>query len=358
MRVKDNHCYNYILKVVRYMKLFESFNIKNMTLKNRIVMPPMCMYSAANDGKANDFHFTHYTTRAIGGVGLIILEATGVTPIGRISDNDLGLWEDSQIDKLSQIVTACHKYGSKVAIQLAHAGRKNESLYGQPLAPSPLPFNEDYKTPAEMTLTQIKDVVMAFKASAIRADRAGFDGIEVHAAHGYLIHEFLSPLTNKRTDEYGGSLENRARLLREVLENIHEVWPKDKPIWIRVSASDYEENGIDAAMIVDIINHVCPLIDMAHVSSGGLLPTPVRSYPGYQVDLSETVREKCNIPTIAVGLLTNAELAEAVLQTNRCDLTAFGRELLRNPYFAVNAAQKYGIADYLPKAYERAYPHI
>lgn len=168
----------------------------------------------------------------------------------------------------------------------------------------------------------------------------------------------MSPLTNKRTDEYGGSLKNRVRLLQEVLEAVHEVWPKDKPVLIRVSASDYEENGIDAAMIVDIINHICSLIDIAHVSSGGLLPAPVKSYPGYQVDLAETVREKCSIPTIAVGLLTNAEIAEAILQTNRCDLAAFGRELLRNPYFAINTAQKYGIDNYLLKAYERAYPHI
>ncbi|WP_182188144.1 NADPH dehydrogenase NamA [Pectinatus frisingensis] len=337
------------------MKLFEKFTIKNMTLRNRIVMPPMCMYSAADDGQANDFHLTHYASRAVGGVGLIIVEATGIKPIGRISDNDLGLWEDEQIPGLKKIVDACHRYGSKTALQINHAGRKSQSASGHPVAPSALTFSDKYRTPAELTRPEINEIIDAFKQAASRADAAGFDALEIHAAHGYLLHEFLSPLTNKRTDEYGGSLKNRTRFLEQVLQQVHTVWPADKPVWIRVSASDYDSVGIDAAMMVEIINDVRSLIDMVHVSSGGLLPTPVNSYPGYQAPLADAIRRKCHIPVIAVGLLTNPEIAEALLQTERADLTAFGRELLRHPYFAIQAAQKYGVVGYIPKQYERAY---
>lgn len=339
------------------MKLFDQFKVKNMTLKNRIVMPPMCMYSAAADGKATDFHLMHYASRAIGGTGLIIVEATGVSPIGRISDNDLGIWDDDQISGLKKVVDACHAQGAKIAIQISHAGRKSQSACGQPLAPSALAFSNEYQQPAELTKIQLADIADSFRKAAFRADKAGFDGIEIHAAHGYLLHEFLSPLTNKRTDEYGGCLENRVRMLREVLENIHSVWPEKKPIWLRVSASDYNKNGINGNMMIDILHSVKELIDLVHVSSGGLLPDPVASYPGYQLPLAKAIKEHCQIPVMAVGLLNDPEIAEAALHNDNIDLIAFGRKLLRDPYFALQAALKYNIAGYLPQAYERAYHH-
>lgn len=185
---------------------------------------------------------------------------------------------------------------------------------------------------------------------------AGFDALEIHAAHGYLAHEFLSPLTNRRGDQYGGSLENRVRFLKEILEAVHEVWPAEKPLWLRVSASDYAPGGIDGGMMVQIISLIKPLVDLVHVSSGCLLPSGVRSYPGYQVALSEKIRKECGRSTIAVGLITNAEMAEEILQEERADFVAFGRELLRNPYFPIRAAEKFGIPGYVPGPYERAYP--
>lgn len=339
------------------MKLFEPYTLKSLTLKNRIVMPPMCMYQAAADGFANLFHIAHYGSRAIGGVGLIIVESTGVTPEGRITDQDLGIWEDGHIPALKQIVGVCHREGAKIAIQLNHAGRKSTSLSGGPFAPSAIPFSDAYRTPGELTRDQIAAIVTAFQKAAGRADAAGFDALEIHAAHGYLLHQFLSPLTNRRTDEYGGSLENRVRFLREVLAAVQTVWPEDKPLWVRVSAQDYAEGGIDGNMMVQIINEIADSVDLVHVSTGGLLPAGVRDYPGYQVALSEQIRKGCGKPTIAVGLITNAEMAEEILQDGRADLAAFGRELLRNPYFAIQAAKKYHVPGYVPEPYKNAYPH-
>ena len=228
------------------MKLFSSFQVENMTLRNRTVMPPMCMYSAEN-GMPNAFHFTHYTSRAVGGVGLIIVEATGVQPNGRISDHCLGLWNDKQRDALAGIVSECQRLGAKVAVQLNHAGRKCEADEPVILAPSAIPFDEKSRTPREMDENDMREVVNAFRAAAKRADEAGFDAVEIHAAHGYLLSEFLSPLTNRRTDAYGGSTENRCRLLLEVLKAVHEVWPAEKPVLLRVSAEDYEPDGMHAS---------------------------------------------------------------------------------------------------------------
>ena len=338
------------------MKLFEPYTIKNMTLRNRIVMPPMCMYQAAGDGCATLFHIAHYGGRAVGGTGLIIVESTGVTPEGRITDRDLGLWDDGHASALRQIAGVCHRWGAKIAVQLNHAGRKSTSLSGGPFAPSAIRFSEEYREPLALTKDRISTLVTAFGEAAGRADAAGFDAVEIHAAHGYLLHQFLSPLTNKRTDEYGGSLTNRVRFLREVLEAVRGVWPADKPLWLRVSARDYAEGGIDGDGMVQIINKIADLVDLVHVSTGGLLPAGIKSYPGYQVALSEKIRRECGKPTIAVGLITNAEMAEEILRNGRADLVAFGRELLRNPYFAVQAAEKYGIPGYVPEPYERAYP--
>ncbi len=339
------------------MKLFEKFSIKDMTLKNRIVMPPMCMYQASSDAIPTAFHISHYAARAIGGVGLIIVESTGVIPEGRISDRDLGIWDDAQIEGLKQVADACHLNGAKIAIQLNHAGRKSTSLSGGPFAPSAVPFSDEYRMPSELTREQISEIVSAFQSAASRAYKAGFDGLEIHAAHGYLIHQFLSPLSNRRTDEYGGSLENRVRFLKKILEAVCAVWPKEKPIWLRVSADDYTPGGIDGSMMVQIVNTLGNLVDLVHVSSGGLLPTGVKDFPGYQVALAEQIQRECAKPTIAVGLITNAEMGEEILQTGRADLVAYGRELLRNPYFAIQAAEKYNVSGYIPEPYERAYPH-
>lgn len=337
------------------MKLFEEYTIKDMTLKNRIVMPPMCMYKATSDGFPTLFHIGHYAARALGGAGLIIVESTAVTPGGRITDNDLGVWDDVQVSGLKRIADICHANGAKVALQINHAGRKSQSLSGTPLAPSPLAY-PGYREPSEMTVEQIAAVTAAFREAARRADEAGFDALEVHGAHGYLLHEFLSPLTNRRADMYGGSPENRVRFLREVLTAVREVWPEDKPLWLRVSACDYETCGIDGEMMVDIINRIGALVDLVHVSSGGLTDVKVRDYPGYQIAYAEKVRRECGKPTIAVGLITNEEMAEEILRDNRADLVAMGRELLRNPYWPVYAALRHGVPGYVPDSYRRAFP--
>lgn len=335
-------------------KLYSSYQLKNLTLKNRIVMPPMCMYSAENDGKANDWHYIHYSTRAIGGVGLILLEATGVEKRGRITNKDLGIWEDGQIEGLSKIVKACHRYGAKVGIQLGHAGRKSEVKEEPSIAPSAIPFNSEYRVPVEMTKKEIQTVVTAFREAARRADQAGLDTIEIHGAHGYLISEFLSPLTNTRTDEYGGSEENRCRFLKEILQEVTTVWPKEKPIIVRVSAEDYGEGGNHdtdlARMLQNLKNQG---IDLVNVSSGGVVDVPVKAYPGYQTPFAETIRREAKIPVITGGLITYPVMAEEILQNERADLVFVGRELLRNPYWSLQSAKEVRDEVEWPEAYER-----
>lgn len=337
------------------MKTFTSYNLKNMKLKNRIVLPPMCMYSADNTGKANDFHYSHYVTRAIGGVGLIIVEATGVVNNGRISDHDLGIWDDAQIDGLKNIVSGVKKHGSEIAIQLNHGGRKYTGTSGDKVAPSPISVDGKGDLPKELSKDEIKKIVSNFKDAAIRADKAGFDALEIHGAHGYLIHEFLSPLSNIRSDEYGGSTENRVRFLKEILQAISEVWPKEKAILLRISADDYKDGGITVDEMVKIIDYIKADIDIVHVSTGGLVPAHIDVYPGYQVNYSNTIRERCNIPTIAVGLITDVNMAEEILSNNRADLVAVGRELLRNPHFVLNEAKARNLDIDYPEAYKMAY---
>ncbi|HHV11265.1 MAG TPA: NADPH dehydrogenase NamA [Clostridiales bacterium] len=322
-------------------KLFSRFSLKGMELKNRIVMPPMCMYSADNDGMANDWHFIHYATRAVGGVGLIIFEATGVENRGRISDRDLGLWKDEQVDGLRRAVKACQEQGAKVGIQLGHAGRKSEVLAEASIAPSPIAFSEQYRVPLEMTKEDIKTVEAAFREAARRADEAGFDTIEIHAAHGYLISEFLSPLTNKRTDEYGGSEENRSRFLREILQEIKTVWPKEKPIIVRVSAEDYAEGGNHDSDMASILNALKEEgIDLVNVSSGAVVNVIMKVYPGYQTKFAETIKKLTNMSVITGGLVTSPLMAEEILQNGRADFIFLGRELLRNPYWPLQAAKE------------------
>ncbi len=335
--------------------LFSGFRLKNMELKNRIVMAPMCMFCADKDGNPNNFHFTHYTSRAVGQVGLILLEATGVESRGRITDRDLGLWKDEHIIGLKRIVDACHELGAKVGIQIAHAGRKSEVMTQQNIAPSPIAFSERYRTPHEMSKEDINQVIIAFKEAARRAEKAGFDVIELHGAHGYLISEFLSPLTNHRTDEYGGKEENRSRFLKEVLRAVSTEWPKEKPIIVRVSAEDFGEGGNHDHIVASMLKLLKDEgIDLINVSSGGVVNVSVNSYPGYQVEYAKTVKKETGLPVIAGGLITEPMMAEEILKKDEADLIFLGRELLRNPYWPLRAAKELKEDIKWPTQYERA----
>jgi NADPH2 dehydrogenase len=337
------------------MRAFEAYQVKGLRLKNRIVMPPMCMYSADSSGKANDFHDIHYTSRAMGGVGLIIVEAAGIIANGRISENDLGLWNNEQRDALVPIVKKVHMIGSKIAIQLAHSGRKHIGESEMPVAPSAIAFDENSRVPIELSVEQIAEVVNNFRLAAIRADEAGFDAVEIHCAHGYLLHQFLSPLSNQREDDYGGSLMNRVRILKEVLSSVREVFSEDKPILLRISATDYIEGGLDCEDLIQVVNQIKEYVDIVHVSSAGLLTVPMDVYPGYQLSYSQKIKQACNIDTIAVGLITNIEMVEEIISNNRADLVALGRELLRNPYFVYSAARNKNLDIDYPEQYRRAF---
>ncbi|MDQ0244339.1 NADPH2 dehydrogenase [Bacillus fengqiuensis] len=334
--------------------LFSPYSVKNVTLKNRVVMSPMCMYSCQSaDGRVENWHLTHYTSRAVGQVGLIIVEATAVTPQGRISANDLGIWSDEHIPGLSQLVSMIKEHGSATAIQLAHAGRK-ATVAGEIVAPSAIAFDEKMKQPKEMTNEDIKQTVAAFQEAAKRAKEAGFDIIELHGAHGYLLNEFLSPLSNKRTDEYGGSIENRYRLLKEVIESVKEVW--DGPLFVRISAHDYHEEGLTAEDYITFGKWMKrDGVDLIDVSSGAVVPARIPTYPGYQVKFSETVKYGADIATGTVGLITSGLHAEEILQNGRADLIFIGRELLRNPYWPRTAAHELGVEIEAPVQYKRGW---
>jgi NADPH2 dehydrogenase len=336
--------------------IFEPYTHKNVTLPNRIVMSPMCMYSATPNGEVSDWHIVHYGTRAVGRVGLILLEATAVESRGRISDRDLGIWGDHHVEGLKKLVDFAHGQGVKIGIQLAHAGRK--AVLDEPIiAPSAIPFDDRSKMPQEMSKTQIDEVIRAFREAARRADAAGFDVVEIHAAHGYLLHEFLSPLSNRREDEYGGSLTNRFRMLKEVVRSVREVWPEERPLYVRISAVDYAEGGLTLEDSVEIARLLKEEgVDLIDVSSGGLLPNPPgRVYPGYQVGYAETLRKEVDIPTGCVGMITTPEQAEEILGNGRADLVFLGRELLRHPYWVIDVARQYGHAFGGARQYERAY---
>ncbi len=335
------------------MLSFKDYQLKDLILKNKIVMPPMCTYMSNETGEINQFHLTHYEARAIGQVGLIIVEATAVEKDGRISPNDLGIWSNDQIPGLKLLNERLHLHGSKTALQLGHAGRKAILDDGEILAPSALAYDENHKIPKEISKEEITRLIDSYQKAAIRADKANFDIIEVHAAHGYLIHQFLSPLSNKRRDAYGGSLENRTRFLREILAAIKKVW--DKPILLRVSADDYLDGGIDINEMIRIINNVKIFIDLVHVSSGGLAPAEIGLFPGYQVSYADKIKKECEIGTIAVGLINDLDLVEEILVKNQADLVALGRKLLREPNFVMNELYKNHYDYPFPKVYERAY---
>ncbi|HZK00034.1 MAG TPA: NADPH dehydrogenase NamA, partial [Tissierellaceae bacterium] len=343
------------LRMVIYLKALSTYRVKNLELRNRIVMPPICMYSSDEEGEVKDFHRLHYGARALGGVGLVILEATAVIPNGRISSNDLSIWGDNHIKGLKSVVDEVKSYGAKIGIQLAHAGRKCGSNDPFTVAPSPIRSSDEYRLPRELTLAGMKEIVLAFKEAARRANEAGFDVIEIHGAHGYLIHEFLSPISNKREDNYGGSIENRTRFLKVVISAVKEIWPEEKPIFLRVSAEDYVEGGIDKYEMVKIINQVKDSIDIVHVSSGGLVDVKFPIFPGYQVTQSDIIKNQCNIPTIAVGLISKYELIEEILSNNRADLVALGRALLRDPHLVLNMAYKNNLEMDYPEQYKRGF---
>lgn len=335
-------------------KLFSSFKLKNLEIKNRIVMSPMCMYSAEDDGKAKEWHLLHYASRAIGGVGLITQEATAVESRGRISSKDLGLWDDSQIEGLKKIVSVCKSYGAFMGVQLNHAGRKCEAENERIIAPSPIAFSDEYSVPNEMTKEEINTVVLAFKNAAKRCLEIGYDTIEIHGAHGYLINEFLSPVTNNRSDEYGGTVENRARFLKEVVHAVREVWPMEKPLILRVSAEDYVEEGNHPQDLAELINLVKNEgIDLINVSSGGVVSIAPKAYQGYQVKFAEVIKENTGLPVIAGGLIIEPHMAEEILQNNRADMIFLGRALLRNPYWSLQADFELSNDVEWPKQYER-----
>ncbi len=337
-------------------KLFSPLTIKKVTLKNRIVMSPMCQYSST-DGFAGDWHMTHYGTRAAGGTGLIIVEATAVSPEGRITPGDLGLWKDEQISGLRGIVSFMHSMGSFAAIQLAHAGRKascavpweggkqlDDSHGGwQTLAPSAIPFTLGDRSPVALDKEGIRKIISAFRAAAARTRDAGFDIIEIHSAHGYLLQEFLSPLSNHRTDEYGGSFENRIRLLLEVADAVKTVWPAENPLFVRISSTEWTEGGWTVEESVKLASVLKEMgVDLIDCSSGGnIVDAKVPFSPGYQVPFSEAIR-KTGILTGAVGFITSAQQAESILQEEKADLVLLARELLRNPYFPLLAAKELG----------------
>jgi len=328
--------------------LFEPIKIKGFTIKNRLVMPPMCMYSADTEGFSNTFHVVHYGTRAIGGVSIVIQEATAISKEGRISVHDLGIWNDAHVKGLKEIVKSIKDLGSIAGIQINHAGRKSKTE--KPYAPSAIPFSNDYELPHEMTEEDIKKVISDFKEAARRADEAGYDLLEIHGAHGYLIFEFLSPLSNQRKDKYGDGKV----FLKEVIEAINEVWPKEKILALRVSAYEYIEGGVTPESISEIINHVKDLgLDLIDVSSGGNVLVRMKPYPGYQLGFAKIVKDLTKLPVIAGGLITDLKMASYALETNQADMVFLGRALLRDPYLVINEAGQYQEDFEYPKQYIR-----
>ena len=351
--------------------LFSPFTLRGVTMRNRIGVSPMCQYSAL-DGFANDWHLVHLGSRAAGGAGLVIVEATAVVPEGRISPADLGIWHHGFVAPLARLASCLSRLGAVPAIQLAHAGRKastrppssgtgvlpvGEGGWGV-VAPSPIPFNPGDPVPDPLDEAGIRGVVAAFAAAADRAVRASFAVIEIHAAHGYLLHEFLSPLSNRRTDAYGGSLENRMRLTLEVTRAVRDAVPARLPLFVRISATDWAEGGWDLGQSIALAIELKGLgVDLVDCSSGGgVADARIPLAPGYQVPFAEAIREKAGIPTSAVGMITEPEQADAIVRTGAADLVLLAREMLREPYWALKAARALGVEAPWPAQYLRAVP--
>jgi 2,4-dienoyl-CoA reductase-like NADH-dependent reductase (Old Yellow Enzyme family) len=336
--------------------LFDPLAIRDIRFANRVFVSPMCEYSST-DGFASDWHFVHLGSRAVGGAGLVLTEATAVLPEGRISPQDLGIWKDEHIEPLARVVQLIHEQGSVAGMQLAHAGRKastyapwaghgtvpeSEGGWSNVVAPSALPFTDGYPMPRALSVDGIQNVVSGFAAAARRACEAGFRVIEIHAAHGYLLHEFLSPLSNRRTDAYGGSFENRTRILREVVAAVRGSWPERAPVFVRISATDWIEGGWDIQQSVELARQLKELgADLIDCSSGGNVPdAEIPVGPGYQTPFAEQIRREANILTGAVGMITSPVQAEHILATGQADAIIIARELLRDPYWPLRAARE------------------
>jgi 2,4-dienoyl-CoA reductase-like NADH-dependent reductase (Old Yellow Enzyme family) len=350
------------------MSLFEPFAQRSLTLRNRLVVAPMCQYSAT-DGVPDTWHLVHLGSRAVGGAAVVLSEATAVSAEGRISPGDAGLWNDAQVAAWAPITAFIKAQGAIAGVQLAHAGRKASAQRpwegGGPLAgaawptvaPSAVPFDDGWHVPEALDEAGIAKVVDDFRATARRALTAGFQLAEVHAAHGYLLHQFLSPLSNRRTDGYGGSLENRMRLVREVVTAVREVWPDELPVWLRVSATDWAEGGWDVEQSVVLARQVKELgVDLVDVSTGGLVSgVKIPVAPGYQVPFAAQIRREAGIATGAVGLINEAAQAEAIVADGSADVILQARESLRDPYFPRRAAKELGAHIEAPLQYLRAW---
>ena len=352
--------------------LFDPLSIRSLTFSNRVFVSPMCEYSST-DGFANDWHFVHLGSRAVGGAGLVFTEATAITPEGRISPEDLGIWKDDHVEMLSRIVTFVNAQGSIAGMQLAHAGRKastyrpwsgdgaiavSDGGWSNVLAPSAIKFTDSYPQPREMSVREIADTTAAFAAAAKRAHAAGFRVLEIHAAHGYLIHEFLSPLSNHRQDGYGGSFENRTRILRDIASAIRGVWPDELPLFARISATDWVDDGWDLAQSIELARQLKRLgVDLIDCSSGGNVShAKIPVGPGYQTGFAERIRRDANTLTGAVGMITSAIQAERIISTEQADAVLIAREFLRDPYFPMRAARELKQEITWPSQYLRAAP--
>lgn len=349
--------------------IFRPITFRSVTVRNRIMVSPMCQYSAT-DGVANDWHLQHLGSRAVGGAGIVSTEVVHVEPRGRITPNCLGLWNDEQRDALARIVRFAKSQGAAMAIQIGHAGRKGSSAQPwkggkplsveqggwRPIAPSPIPFAEGYPVPLEMDRKAIDDTIALFAANTRRAHEAGFDIVELHAAHGYLIHEFRSPLSNHRTDRYGGSFENRIRFLLEAIDAVRSEWPDDKPLFVRLSCVDWMEGGCDLEDTVRLAQLLKAggKVDLIDSSSGGLDPRQkIPLFPGYQAPFAAEIRRRAGIATGAVGLINAPDLAEQILATGQADLIIMARAMLNDPYWPLHAAKVLKAKIPWPVQYER-----
>jgi len=352
--------------------LFDSLSIRDVKFANRVFVSPMCEYSSV-DGYANDWHFVHLGSRAVGGAGLVFTEATAVVPEGRISPQDLGIWNDKHIEQLARIVHFIHEQGSVAGMQLAHAGRKastrrpwegrgaipeDQGGWKNVVAPSAIRFADDYPMPQVLTHSGIQEIIAAFATAARRACQAGFRVIEIHAAHGYLIHEFLSPLSNQRDDAYGGSFENRTRLCREIVTAVRSSWPSGAPLFVRISATDWVNGGWDIQQSVELARLLRELgADLIDCSSGGSVPyADIPIAPGYQTPFAQRIRQEAEIMTGAVGLITSPVQAEHIIATGQADAVIIAREFLRDPYWPLRASGELGHSISWPVQYLRAAP--
>ena len=352
------------------MKLFLPFPLRKLEFKNRIAVSPMCQYSAI-DGHPNTWHLVHLGSRAVGGAALVMAEASGVSDVGRISPGDTGLYLDSHVDAWRPIVQFIKEHGAVAGIQLAHAGRKASTDVpwrgGKPLSAtqgawqtvsaSTLAFDAGYPAPKELSVAEIDQVIQQFEDAACRALAAGFQIVEIHAAHGYLLTQFLSPLSNHRTDSYGGSFENRIRLLLRVAKSVRSIWPESQPLFVRISATDWAEGGWDIAQSIELCRHLKSLgVDLIDVSSGGTSPTAkIPLGPGYQVEFAEAIRKEVGIATGAVGMITDPAQADTIITTGQADMVFLAREMLRDPYWPRHAARALRAELPAPPQYARAW---